>query len=96
MPYIKQKDRDKFVTWIQDKNGNEIKIRPEDPIYVCNTSGELNYFITILLHAYINKKGESYTIYNDVIGVLECAKQELYRRKIAPYEDKAIKRNGDV
>lgn len=32
----------------------------------------------------------------DVIGCLECAKLELYRRVVAPYENRALKRNGDV
>jgi hypothetical protein len=30
------------------------------------------------------------------MGVLESAKLELYRRKIAPYEDDKIAENGDV
>ena len=37
-----------------------------------------------------------YEDYASVIGALECAKQELYRRLVAPYEDKKIKENGDV
>jgi hypothetical protein len=31
-----------------------------------------------------------------VIGALENCKMELYRRKIAPYEDIKIEENGDV
>jgi hypothetical protein len=59
-------------------------------------AGELNYIITTLTHQYVNLHGKSYNTYNAAIGVLECAKQELYRRKIAPYEDKKIDENGDV
>ena len=33
---------------------------------------------------------------NEVIGVLECAKLELYRRVAAPYEDDKRLQNGDV
>ena len=33
---------------------------------------------------------------NAAIGVLECAKLELYRRVVAMYEDGKIKENGDV
>ena len=58
--------------------------------------GELNYILTVIAKEYIDRKGESYQTYNDIIGALECCKQELYRRKIAPYEDKKIKENGDV
>jgi hypothetical protein len=32
----------------------------------------------------------------DVVGALECAKLELYRRLAAPYEDQKIKLNGDA
>ena len=39
---------------------------------------------------------ESYSSYADIIGTLECAKQELYRRWVAAYEDKAIVKNGDL
>jgi hypothetical protein len=38
----------------------------------------------------------SYSKINEVIGVLECAKQELYRRVASPYEDSKKEANGDV
>lgn len=60
------------------------------------TPGQLNYVITKQLIQYLLTKGESYQTYNDIIGVLEAAKLELYRRKIAPYEDQKRKVNGDV
>lgn len=60
------------------------------------TAGELNYVITTMLRLYLQDKGESYQTYNDMMGVLAGALQELYRRKITPYEDKKIKENGDV
>lgn len=55
--------------------------------------GELNYFITNLL---IRQKPTSYKDYNSLIGVLECVKQEFYRRKVALYEDEKIEENGDL
>jgi hypothetical protein len=58
--------------------------------------GTLNYQITSLCVDYIKDTGEKYQHYNDVIGALECCKLEMYRRAIAPYEDKKIKENGDV
>jgi hypothetical protein len=39
-----------------------------------------------------NKKASA----DEVVGVLECAKLEIYRRIAAPYEDKKIVENGDV
>ena len=54
-------------------------------------AGELNYAIHILLERYIEHKGECYQTYNDMMGALAGVQAELYRRKIAPYEDKKIK-----
>jgi hypothetical protein len=45
---------------------------------------------------YIKDKGLSYQTLNDVLGALEGCKLELYRRQVAPYEDKKIQANGDV
>lgn len=59
------------------------------------TAGELNFLFTGTCLAYL-QAGESYQRYNDCIGALEGAKLELYRRRIAPYEDKKIKENGDI
>jgi len=59
-------------------------------------AGELNYEITQIINRYLIKKEEKYQTYNDIIGALEGAKLELYRRKIAPYEDMKKDANGDV
>jgi hypothetical protein len=58
--------------------------------------GEVNYIITKLCKKYIEENDESYANYNSLVGVLECAKLELYRRKISKYEDVKIIENGDV
>jgi hypothetical protein len=60
------------------------------------TAGELNYTICMLAMKYLDQTKKSYQHYNDVIGVLECAKLEMYRRLVAPYEEKKIAENGDV
>ncbi len=60
------------------------------------TPGELNYVITKTVDAYLNRTPRNYANYNEVIGVLECAKLELYRRVIAEYEDLKMAENGDV
>lgn len=72
-----------------------------DPTFIESTmlptnSGELNFCITRLCDDYINRRGLKYEQINAVIGALECAKLELYRRIAAPYEDRKIKTNGDV
>jgi len=87
MPYIKQEERKKFDNLI-----NEIvkKLKESDEKDI---DGNLDYIVTKILKAIYQPK---YFNYNRAIGVLECIKQEFYRRNIAPYEDKKIKENGDV
>jgi hypothetical protein len=62
------------------------------------TPGDLNYLITRQVDAYLARKGVNYANLNEAIGVLECAKLELYRRIVARYEDRKIDdpENGDV
>lgn len=88
MPYIKQAERKKCAPIIDAFKGILL--------LGCN-DGELNYIITSICHFYLkNKDKERYTYYNEVIGVLECAKLELYRQSIAPYENIKIVENGDI
>lgn len=61
-----------------------------------DTPGELNYAFSWLADEYLNRKGLSYQHLNDVIGALEGAKLELYRRVAAPYESEKLELNGDV
>ena len=64
--------------------------------YTATNSGELNYRITSVLRAYIEDNGLSYQTINDIVGALEGAKLEFYRRVAVPYENYKIKVNGDV
>lgn len=75
-----------------------VNYRREDltPFSSPDTPGELNYCITMLLIKYLDTKGLSYGTINDIVGALEGAKMEFYRRVAAPYEDKKIDENGDV
>ena len=89
MPYIEQNDRDAI-----DKCINKLMV---------DHPGKLNYIITrlCLLHAHgpdnlVQSEPPNYAKWNEIIGVLECAKLEMYRRGVAPYEDIKIKSNGDV
>ena len=79
-PYIKQDDRLKFS--LDD-------VQPEN-------AGELNFVVSTIISNYIKKKGLKYQHINDVIGVLDSAAKEFYRRVAAPYEDTKIKENGDI
>lgn len=60
-----------------------------------NSVGQLNYMITSLVDDWLSI-GVNYGRINEAIGVLECAKLELYRRIAAPYEDVKRAENGDV
>lgn len=84
MPYISQDQRSELDVFISDL---------ADQITPSVRDGQLNYIIFTLINAIYPI---SYKDLNAAIGVLECAKQELYRRVIAPYEDTKIEENGDV
>lgn len=62
----------------------------------CRTAGELNYTITRILQGYLLGKKKCYQTMNDIMGALEGAKIEFYRRTIAPYENEKIQSNGDL
>ncbi len=59
-------------------------------------AGELNYVITTFCIDYIQSKGLSYATINDIVGALESAKLEFYRRVAVPYEEQKKFENGDV
>lgn len=59
------------------------------------TPGELNFQLTELIKCYWSRKG-NYQGINDILGALEGAKLEFYRRVAVPYEDKKIEENGDL
>jgi len=88
MPYITQEDRDR----IQES----VDCCPSQFGIVARSAGELNYVLTSIIVEYLEENGLSYATCNEIMGVLDCARQEFYRRVVTPYEDKAIKRNGDV
>ena len=75
-----------------------IKQSDRDEATACgpSTPGELNYAITSLVHNFVMSDVVNYSAINEAIGVLECAKLELYRMVAAPYEDIKRKENGPV
>ncbi len=58
--------------------------------------GELNYLLTNACVDYLYAHGLTYQSINDVLGALQGASHEFYRRVAAPYEDDAIVKNGDA
>ncbi len=88
MPYIKQEDRkilNKVLNPLMDVLENHF---PNEP-------GALNYVITSLIDT-MTLGGIDYSKLNAAIGILECAKLELYRCVAVPYEDQKRELNGDV
>jgi hypothetical protein len=83
MPYIEEYARIEF-----DRPLVELS-------HMISTPGELNYVITKLCDAYAGRP-LSYRDVNEVIGVLECAKQEFYRMVASPYENRKRQENGNV
>ena len=88
MPYIHPIDRVRLDPWLSEQPGGL-------------AAGQLNYVLTKVIQRYLKDIGilqgsVGYSALNEVVGVLECAKLELYRRRIAPYEDKKKEENGDV
>lgn len=58
--------------------------------------GELTYLITELVNQVLENKTVNYTLLNGVVGSIECAKLEFYRRVVAKHENLKIKDNGEV
>ena len=50
----------------------------------------------MLLKEYWDNHGPHYQTINDILGALEGAKMEFYRRVAVPYEQEKILDNGDV
>lgn len=75
---------------------NDRRIRLARRASECSGAGELNFVITQICKEYIENHGQTYAKINDVIGALEAAKMEFYRRLVVPYEDEKIEQNGDV
>ena len=84
MPYITQSSRqflDPSIRILIDK---------------CRHPGDVTYCIYKIVINYLAKSNTSYSRLALCLGILESAKQEFYRRLVAPYEDKKCGENGDV
>jgi hypothetical protein len=93
MPYIPEEDRKKIDHFV-DSMPHAAHI---------DSAGKLNYAISRLIHQYMfasmARNGQSklsYSLLNEVHGVLHCADMELYRTVTAPYEDSKVEVNGSV
>ena len=93
MPYIKQSQRDNLDPAIEELSHRIRLTCAQDGV---ESDGLLNYTVTSLVLQVLLDLGVSYALLEKSIGVLECAKLELYRKAAAPYEDKKALDNGEV
>jgi hypothetical protein len=88
MPYIRperREDLDPMVDALAAKLREMVCVR-----------GDLNYVVTqLVLSALKPDSGWSYHSLSDTISVLRDAADEIARRMLGPYEDKAAAKNGD-
>lgn len=87
MPYIHPEERERLREPLREL------------LHLIETPGELNYTICVLCsEARLDEPYDklNYERLNAVVGVLECAKQEFYRRIVGPYEERKIIENGDM
>lgn len=88
MPYIALEERTQY----QDLLNGIASLVPKDK---SKRAGHMNYIVSSLIDRVYGDEMR-YSDHNEAIGMLECAKMEIYRRKTAPYEDKAVEKNGDL
>jgi len=91
-PYIKKELRGKFNTYINSLVRGVLLNNTDKSKH----AGCINYIFTKFISEYINVHEYDYDMLNMLIGVLECIKQELYRRIMVDYEHDKCKENGDV
>lgn len=87
MPYIKPAARVPYDPHIEEL----IRLLQASQV----PAGDVNYIVSRIAKR-LFEANPSYAEANKLIGVLECVKQELYRRAIARYEDRKIQENGDI
>ena len=85
MPYIQQDSRINF---------DELEICLEEA--GIDTAGELQYVIALAIKEFMLGKPHRYQTMNDILGALNGANLEFYRKVVAPYEDLAIEKNGAI
>ncbi len=85
MPYLKPQNKEYF----------EDLLKALGYVSMAN-GGELNFILTEVLKQFMETHEMRYETYNTMMGALESCKLELYRRKIAPYENEKMEANGDV
>ena len=90
MPYITRDSREEIDTALLNFCMALKNILTDE-----NKAGMLNYCFTKILK-FVYPGAIKYRQHNEIIGLLDCAKMEYYRRCTSVYEDEKIILNGDV
>jgi len=101
MPYIRPSYRAVLNRNLVELSNNIRRLIPDEGV---SRAGIVNYCVTKLIWLLLDAVPPDedivapyrYADLNELIGALEACKLELYRRLAAPYENNAIKRNGDI
>ena len=88
MPYINRTERGAYTNILSELAG----MVPKDPK---QRPGHMNYIISLLINK-VYGSSMRYADHNEVVGLLNCAQQEFYRKFTAPYEDQKINEQGDL
>lgn len=90
MPYIKPNRRARFDVEIDSLID---MMRQADAV-----KGDVNYAVCRIVLGVLKPRetGWNYTTLSEAIGALHDAETELRRRLLDPYENEAIRKNGDV
>ncbi len=95
MPYIVEEKRQQIDREIDAIHQALVNLELDDDQN--NMEGNMNYVITrLLMMVYGDKDSTSYSNVNDAIGLLECVKQEYYRKVAVPYETQKEFENGHI
>ena len=89
LPYIDEHERPRLDNLV-DELTDEI-LNGDDA-----WEGRMNYVVSRMANNIVQSKGKSYRLFNRIVGVMECVKQEFYRRVVVPYERRKCYVNGDV
>ena len=89
--------RSKTMPYIDRSRRKPMKKPIGDLLAFVENEGDLNYAISRICKRYMQIKSPiNYALLNEIMGVLESAKLEFYRRVVAPYEEVKIQENGDI
>jgi hypothetical protein len=89
MPYIDQKQRDKYD--IQHRFKKFTDLLPE-----IETKGDLEYLVFRLMKKFMKTREKRYSTLHDCVYAVQHCSDEFRRLYLDKREDEAMKKNGDI